>query len=86
MLFRLEFASEFFLIFCYLSFQTSDRHVIFSFNPINGKPSLPEHPQGQELPFTLKQATMQNIVDQEFMKVILLVDTENKVNQRYFFN
>ncbi|XP_071839579.1 ER membrane protein complex subunit 1-like [Apostichopus japonicus] len=59
--------------------KTSDRHVIFSFNPINGKPSLPEHPQGQELPFTLKQATMQNIVDQEFMKVILLVDTEYKV-------
>ncbi|KAJ8021770.1 ER membrane protein complex subunit 1 [Holothuria leucospilota] len=58
----------------------SDKNVIFSFNPINGKPSLPEYPVGQVLPNPLRQATMQNIVDLEFMKVIVLLDKDNKVS------
>ncbi|XP_070561640.1 ER membrane protein complex subunit 1-like [Ptychodera flava] len=53
---------------------------LHTFNPITGKPSNPGYPYGSLLEFQLQQVTMLPFMDQEFLKVILLLDTQQKVH------
>ncbi|XP_033108081.1 ER membrane protein complex subunit 1-like, partial [Anneissia japonica] len=56
--------------------------LIYSFNPITGKPTaeFEQFPNGKELQFKLKQLSMVGIMDSDFLKPILLLDDNNKVH------
>ncbi|XP_077998701.1 ER membrane protein complex subunit 1-like [Glandiceps talaboti] len=53
---------------------------LHTFNPITGKPSNPSFPHGMVLEYKLKQITMLPYMDQEFLKIIVLLDHDDKVH------
>ena len=59
--------------------QKTGNGLLYSFNPITGKPSDEEALYGTVLPYQIKQATMLDLADEDFLKVVLLMDTDHKV-------
>ena len=59
--------------------QKTGNGLLYSFNPITGKPSDENALYGTVLPYQIKQATMLDLTDEDFLKVVLLMDTDHKV-------
>ena len=59
--------------------QKTGNGLLYSFNPITGKPSDENALHGTVLPYQIKQATMLDLTDEDFLKVVLLMDTDHKV-------
>ncbi|XP_030843106.1 ER membrane protein complex subunit 1 [Strongylocentrotus purpuratus] len=54
--------------------------ISFTFNPITGKPTSDSSSLGTELPYKVKQVTMLNLMTDQFLKVMLYLDTEYNVH------
>ncbi|XP_002731135.3 ER membrane protein complex subunit 1-like [Saccoglossus kowalevskii] len=58
----------------------SGQTLMYSFNPITGKPSDVKNPLGKVLNYQLQQVTLLPLMDQEFLKIMILMDTEYKIH------